>query len=460
MRRLVPRSLYGQTLAVLILGLAASHIVGIALYSFDREGAVISAEGVDFADRVAGVVTLLQKLPEQWRNDIIQGSDVRKFHVTLGTAATADQWDRDSRLAREITDYLKVQLPNWPADRIVVSFVEDGGRQNPTLPGAATMREILESDDQDAAHDILNISLRLDETVWLNFLGAIPKPAPAGLLLAGAYILTVTAGIAAISIWLVWRVTAPLTDFARAAERLGKNLRAEQLPELGPTEVAQASKAFNAMQDRLRRLVENRTQIMAAVSHDLRTPITLLRLRAELMDDTEHQAKTLETLDDMETMVASVLDFTKATFHDEPQRQVDLTALVDAICDDRADAGADIEFVAPARLLYICRRVELKRALANLIDNAIKYGGSARVAIEEDPDSVSIIVEDDGPGIPEDQIETIFMPFNQVDTSRTQGGGVGLGLSIAQTIVHGHGGTLRLENRDGGGLRACVTLPA
>lgn len=459
MKRLIPRSLGGQTLAVLILGLAASHVIGIALYSFDREGAVVSAEGVDFADRVAGVVTLLQKLPEQWRNDIVQGSDGRKFHVALGATATADQWDKDSNLAREITDYLRSQLPDWPAGRIVVSFAENGGRRNPS-PETATLREMLESDNPDTAHDILNISLQLEDTVWLNFIGAIPKPAPAGLLWAGAYILTVTAGIAAISIWLVWRVTAPLTNFAQAAERLGKNLRAEQLPEAGPTEVAQASKAFNAMQNRLRRLVENRTQIMAAISHDLRTPITLIRLRAELMEDSEHQTKTLETLDEMEAMVASVLDFTKATFHDEPQRQVDLSALVGAICDDRADAGADVTLEAPARLLYVCRRVELKRALANLIDNAIKYGGAARVSVKEEPDAISIVIDDDGPGIPDDQIETVFMPFNRIDTSRAQGGGVGLGLSIAQTIIHGHGGTLRLENRDSGGLRAYVSLPA
>ncbi len=459
MRRLVPRSLSGQTLAVLILGLAVSHVIGIALYSFDREEAVITAEGVDFADRVTGVVNLLELLPEQWRNDIVAGSDGRKFHVALGATAAAEKWDTGGTHARSVRAYLQSQLPDWSADRFVVSFTESAALRDAAARESPAMRAVLDATAGDTAHDILTISVRLDDTVWLNVVGAIPKPAASGFLWAGAYILTVAIGIGAVSVWLVWRVTAPLGAFARAADRLGKNIRAEPLPEEGPIEVAQASKAFNAMQERLRRLVENRTQLLAAVSHDLRTPITLLRLRAELMEDEEQQAKVLETLSEMEAMVASVLDFSKSTFHDEPQRQVDLAALVGSICDDRADAGANVAFEAPGKVPYICRRMELKRALTNLIDNAIKYGGGARVTVEPTPTAIEVIIDDDGPGIPEDQMETIFMPFYRIDASRGQGGGVGLGLSIAQTIVHGHGGSIHLENRPVGGLRARVSLP-
>lgn len=460
MRRLLPRSLSGQTLAVLILGLAVSHVIGIALYSVDREDAVISAEGVDFADRVVGLVNMLQLLPGQWRDDIVTGSDGRKFHVMLGKAAVAEKRDTGAPLARQVTAYLQTQLPDWPVDRFVVSLTESADIGDGNGEDAATMRALLDTRQGDAEYDILNISVRLDDADWLNFVGAIPKPATSGLLWAGAYILSVAIGVGAVSIWLVWRVTAPLTAFSRAADRLGKNIRAEPLPETGPLEVAQASKAFNAMQERLRRLVENRTQLLAAVSHDLRTPITLLRLRAELMENAEEQAKVLETLEEMETMVASVLDFTKSTFHDEPQRQVDLAALVGSICDDRADAGARVEFEPPGQLPYICRRIELKRALSNLIDNAIKYGGGARVTIERTPSAIDVVIDDDGPGIPEDQMDTIFMPFYRVDAARGQGGGVGLGLSIAQSIVDGHGGNIRLENRGGGGLRVRVSLPA
>jgi len=321
------------------------------------------------------------------------------------------------------------------------------------------MQDILGATDRDTTHDLLNISLRLDDQVWLDFVGAIPKPEPSGLVWAGIYILTIAIGVGAISIWLVWRVTAPLTSFARAADRLGKNIRAEPLPEAGPLEVVQAAKAFNAMQGRLRRLIENRTRMMAAVSHDLRTPITLLRLRAELMADAEDRTKTLRTLDEMESMVASVLDFSKATFHDEPQRQVDLSALVESICDDRSDAGAEITVSVPGQILYVCRRMELKRALNNLIENALKHGGSAFVTVERRAGAIDIHIDDDGPGIPAEQMDSVFQPFFRADASRSSGG-TGLGLSIAQAIVHGHGGQLRLSHRPEGGLRATVSLPA
>jgi signal transduction histidine kinase len=178
------------------------------------------------------------------------------------------------------------------------------------------------------------------------------------------------------------------------------------------------------------------------------------------MEDSQEQAKILDTLEEMETMITSVLDFSKATFHDEPQRQVDLSALIGSICDDQSDAGAAVEFTPPPQIPYICRRIELKRALTNLIENAIKYGRGARVTVAQKPRAIDIYIDDDGPGIPEDQLETIFLPFYRIDASRGRGGGIGLGLSIAQAIIHGHGGSIDLENRAGGGIRAHVSLPA
>ena len=148
------------------------------------------------------------------------------------------------------------------------------------------------------------------------------------------------------------------------------------------------------------------------------------------------------------------------TFHDEPQRHVDLSALVASICDDMADAGAGIEFDPPDRILIDCRRTALKRALTNVIDNAVKYGNVARVRIENRPDAVEIVIDDDGPGIPQQELDQIFMPFYRVERARTPGkGGVGLGLSIAQAIIHAHGGTIRPQNRPEGGLSVRLSLP-
>jgi signal transduction histidine kinase len=261
-------------------------------------------------------------------------------------------------------------------------------------------------------------------------------------------------------LWLVTRATRPLTIFARAADQLGKNIRSDPLPEKGPTEVLEASRALNNMQERLRRLIENRTQMLAAISHDLRTPLTLLRLQAELLVDSNAQAKVLCRISELEAMIASILDFAKETFSDEPQRIVDLAALVESVCDDLADTGAMATFSPSHRVLYSCRRMALKRAISNVVDNAVKYGKVANVKLVEDASAIRIVIDDKGLGLPDAQLEQVFVPFYRGDASRSRHtGGAGLGLSIAQAIVHGHGGTITLSNRSEGGLRVKVLLP-
>ncbi|MCG8690509.1 MAG: ATP-binding protein [Minwuiales bacterium] len=459
----LPKSISAQTLIVMGVGLVVSHFLGLAIYSLDRKEVVMTTEAVDVAERIAGVVVLLNRLPKEWRKDVVRGSDSRSFSVALADAATAVGVDRNNDLTVEVAQFLQGQLTALPADGLLVGFAEAA----PNPPNR--LLENMEGSDRTAAapvsnggktYDYLYVSTRLEDGQWLNFAGAIPRPQEFWSGIAGAYIFSVALGVGVLTMWLVVRVTAPLSAFASAADRLGRNIRAEPLSETGPTEVVQASRAFNEMQERLRRLVENRTQMLAAISHDLRTPVTLLRLRAELMADGIERTKVLDTLDEMEAMIASVLEFAKGTFHDEPERLVDLSALVGSLCDDMADAGARIEFDPPDRLLVTCRRTALKRALMNVIDNAVKYGDVARVAIESQPDAVEIVVDDDGPGIPQQELDQIFMPFYRVDRARTPGkGGVGLGLSIAQSIVHGHGGTIRPENRPGGGLRVRISLP-
>lgn len=458
-----PRSLSGQALLVLFAGLAFSHLVGFAIYTLDRQEAVLTDEAVDVAERVVGVVQLLQKLPDEWRGDIVRGFDGRTLAVALGAAPTAVGEGQDDALAAEVARFLYGHLPEaTPGDLLV--------RLSRSAP-AAPLR--VGEGPEDAAgaaeppraggsgrRDRLQVSARLDDGRWLNFAGALPRPDGLWPGAAGAYILSVALGVGALTMWLVARVTAPLSALARAAERFGKNIRAEPLPEGGPTEVVQAARALNEMQERLRRLVENRTQMMAAISHDLRTPVTVLRLRAELMAEGDERTKVLDTLDEMEAMIASVLEFARGTYHDEPQRQVDLSALVESLCEDMAEAGAAVTFDPPERVPIACRRTALKRALANLIDNAVKYGRVARVAVRSRAEAVEITIDDEGPGIPPDQLDRVFLPFYRVDGSRTPGrGGVGLGLSTAQAIIHGHGGTLIPENRPHGGLRVRVCLP-
>ena len=214
------------------------------------------------------------------------------------------------------------------------------------------------------------------------------------------------------------------------------------------------------MQERLGRFIADRTRMLAAIGHDLRTPITSLKLRAELLDDEETRGKMLATLDDMQRMTEATLAFARDDAAAEPVRSVDLEALVASIVDDLADMGKDVTFTASGRVAYPCRSTALRRAITNLIDNATEYGVRARVALADTPSGPTISVEDDGPGIPADKMEEAFKPFVRLEGSRSrETGGAGLGLSIARSIVLAHGGELTLANRPEGGLRADIRLP-
>ncbi len=200
--------------------------------------------------------------------------------------------------------------------------------------------------------------------------------------------------------------------------------------------------------------------MLAVISHDLRTPLTTLRLRAEFIDDSDTKDRILATIDEMNAMIEATLAFVREEAAQEDTRIVDLTALAESVCHDLADLGNDVIFEAGESLPYPCRPVGLKRALRNVVENAARYGGNARVAIEHDDTGYRITVDDDGSGIPEPELGRVFEPFMRLEVSRNkESGGIGLGLSIVRSIVRSHGGDIMLENRAEGGLRATITLP-
>lgn len=460
----LPNSLTGQALLILVVGLMISHAIGFTIYSLDRHEVVATTEATDFAERIAGVIALLRKIPPQWREDVVRGSDSRVFRVSLDLSPAVTEPPSEENVIAEVVGFLRQQLPDWEPERIRVALRNPLGAPQPISPASGTRIGFAAPLGAPAGasdlNDYLHASLRLDDGDWLNFVGPLPQMQSNLPRSAGVYVFSVAAGVGLVALWLVFRVTAPLSAFAAAADRFGKTIRAEPLPENGPLEVAQASRALNDMQRRLCRLIDNRTLMLAAISHDLRTPVTLLRLRAELMSDSVEQQKVLGTLDEMEAMIAAALDFSKGAFSEEPQRHVDVAALLGSLCDDLADSGAPIELTPPGQVLYLCRRVALKRAFSNLIDNAVKYGGVARVRIDERPEAIVITIEDDGPGVAEEQLEQIFAPFFRVDASRSKGaGGIGLGLTISQAIVEGHGGDIHVENGSDRGLVVRVSLP-
>jgi signal transduction histidine kinase len=232
------------------------------------------------------------------------------------------------------------------------------------------------------------------------------------------------------------------------------------MPEIGTVETRQASRAFNTMQARLRGLIENRTRMLAAISHDLRTPLTLLRLRAETVENAPERERILATIAEMDSMVTATLQFARDEAKAEPRRRTDLTALLASAIDDMADAGLPVTMEPAEPVLHECQSTALKRAITNLLDNAVKYGERARVALRPTPQAIEITIDDDGPGIANDELARVFQPFYRAEGSRNpETGGIGLGLAIALAVVQAHDGELTLANRPEGGLRAQIRLP-
>jgi signal transduction histidine kinase len=275
-----------------------------------------------------------------------------------------------------------------------------------------------------------------------------------------------TAVAAALTLWAVRRLTAPVRTLAAAAEALGRDVNAPPLPEDGPLEVATAAAAFNTMAARIRRFVQDRTEMLTSIGHDLRTPITRLKLRAEFMEDEEQRRKMLADLEELEAMVSATLAFGRDAKASEPVSALDLPELLRTVLDEAADARPEIAdrlgYDGPAHLVIRARTLSLKRAFANLVSNAVAYGGSARVRLHPPAGGlVTVEVEDDGPGIPPEELDRVFEPFHRGEPSRNrETGGVGLGLPIARNILRAHGGDIILANRPNGGLRATATLPA
>ena len=311
--------------------------------------------------------------------------------------------------------------------------------------------------------DIVSQSTIVSPTIWLdarinNF------SAPPWVVFQSIVRVALSAVlIGIIAFFVARRITRPWKALAVAADRVGRGDFPEPVAEKGPLEIRHAARAFNQMTARLKRFVEDRTRMLAAISHDLRTPITSLRLRAEFVEDPENRRKIIETLNEMEQMVAAAMTFAREETADEKTRKIDLVALVEACCADLEETGHAVTFeTGIEHFSYACRPLSIKRALGNLLANGLAYGTNVFVSVVGAQDGgLWINVCDDGPGIPADQRERVFEPFFRLEESRNQEtGGIGLGLAIARTAVRAHGGEIYLEDSSQGGLRARIYLPA
>jgi len=256
------------------------------------------------------------------------------------------------------------------------------------------------------------------------------------------------------------RLSKPFTLFADAAERLGRDPRAPALAIRGSSEIGVAARAFNDMQERLRRYVEDRTAMVGAIAHDLRTPLTRLRFRIENLSDDEQKAKIAADIDQMEEMISAALTFVRDASRPAERAPLELSSLLESLCDEMAETGARTEVEAGEKVVLEGDPMALRRLFTNLLENAVKFGGRARARVFKDQSNAIVEIEDDGPGIPPQDAEKVFEPFYRREPSRSrQTGGIGLGLAVVRSIARGHGGDVSLVNRSGGGLTARVLLP-
>jgi signal transduction histidine kinase len=294
---------------------------------------------------------------------------------------------------------------------------------------------------------------------WLNVRFGMRPPRPPSwpLFYAGGVVI---ASLLLASLWMGRRVARPLQRLAEAARRLRIGEARVSVPETGPQPVREAARAFNAMSERVTVTLQSQRALMAAVAHDLRTPIAALRVRAEFVADEDTRARLLQTISEMQAMTEAVLDAVRIDGSGEPARPVDVATLADSLCADMAEIGGDVTYGSEVELVCVCRAAEVRRALRNLIENALRYGLRARVSAEATGGLAAIHIDDDGPGIPDGDIERVFEPFARLEHSRSaETGGYGLGLAITRLVARGHGGDVTLKNRAGGGLRATLTLP-
>ncbi|MEQ9590633.1 MAG: ATP-binding protein [Parvibaculaceae bacterium] len=303
------------------------------------------------------------------------------------------------------------------------------------------------------------LSVHLSDGRWINGVtGHYPleNMTPRVFLATGGMILVTVLVV----VFFARRITRPLTNLAEAADQLGRGGHGISLKEEGPTDLRSAIAAFNAMQERLTRMIETQRTMLRSVGHDLRTPLTSLRIRAEIMEPETERVKVIATLDEMKTMMEEILTWAEDASGMEELHRVDLNALLTSLSDDYQDVGANVTYEEGVPIIVLCRRVSLRRALRNLIDNGLKYGSKVNISTVPDAESVRVCIDDKGPGIPEEDLRDVLKPFVRLEISRNKDtGGSGLGLSIAQSIIQAHGAELDLHNKKSGGLRASFKLP-
>jgi len=466
MKRLLPRTLAGQLIALLLGALVVTQAVAALVFIGERHRTIRNVVNEQVLQRTAGLARLVHRTPAGAHDSLLRSASSPFLRFSIGDAPGFAS-DPDDPAAEDLRDRLRALLDAPPAElRLALAEHDwwDGAWQ--TFRRYERRARHHGDDEHERGERAsrrstgMQIALALPDGRWLNARAASPRP-PRGWGLYGLFTLGLAAALVVVIVIVsVRRITRPMERLAGAAEAFGRGAETPPLPETGPAEVRRATVAFNVMRERIERFVQDRTRMLAALSHDLRTPISSLRIRAEFVEDESLRAKMLESLEEMQRMTEETLAFLREEASTEPTRAVDLSALVSSLADDLADLGQDVTAADGPPLVCRCRTAALKRALTNLVTNAVRYGRRARIEVAREGGDAVVTIDDDGPGIPPEDFERVFEPFVRLEASRSaETGGLGLGLAIARSIVRGHGGEISLANRAEGGLRVQVRLP-
>ena len=461
LRAWLPQSLFARLLTALVGVIGVTLLIIVLLIMHERRELELWSSGASSVTRsIVAISTSLATLPTEQRHAAIAAyagsppEDVRRR-----PAPPAAVMAMEAAFARQLRTQLgpqySVEIARPRRSALNVIRLINEPRQDtpnryrsgpPGRTGPPGMR-------------VFDVNVALPDGEHVIFRTAAPEPGPPLPRHIFMQLAVVTLVLAGVLFVMTRSITRPLSALAAAADQIGRGASATPLPELGARELRDATRAFNTMQDRLRRYLDSRTRVLAAMSHDLRTPLTRLRLRVESIDDEALRERCNADLDDMTAMVSGALGMFRDLNDTEATVAVDVNELLATLQQEFAELHASVTVTGQATRPIPAKPNALKRCLTNLLRNAVDYGTRAHVEVNDGP-QLTIRIRDEGPGIPAESLEQVFEPFYRVESSRNRAtGGTGLGLSIARDLAQAHGGTVQLNNLPERGLEAVLTLP-
>ena len=441
-----PRTLVVQLIAVTAVAVALSNAAVAFWYERGNEQQNETAANERVLDRAAAVATTLGAIPRDSREVVMRSMSLPRIwrFREIPQAPQKRMDEEEARLAQRLSAMLPDNLQHRP---VTVQLHESPGDITDALLPA----------EFDPKANAIQVAIPMDKTTELSAVFLRNPPGWPWEIIEAAVLAILVASLGATL--LARRVVRPLSELTRAASVVARGGTATPVEEHGPDDVRNAAIAFNKMTGEVTRTLESQRHLLSAVGHDLRTPITAMRINLEFIEEDDLRDRLLENLDELQALTEQVLSAARGT-GGEVKRNVDLSALVESLVADLDDMGEPVIWRNHEPAPITCRPNEIRRAVRNLVENAVAYGARAEVKIDERDNGYDVVVEDEGPGISEGDRQRVFEPFVRLESSRNAAtGGTGLGLTLVKAIVEGHGGVITLENRESGGLRARIHLP-